>query len=138
MTHKYTELGWCLSLVSLVNHRVDMLFSTRAFIAASIVFGSSVNAVPGSGPAVLGAPVKISGSVVYNVSAEHKHLFDFQHKNLAKRSCASDYNTAALNTAAAMQSLYYNSGGWYQGGSGGGSAWTDVVRALYYDISLSC
>lgn len=79
--------------------------------------------------------MKITGSVAYNVSAEHKHLFDFQHKNITKRSCASDYNTAALNTAAAMQSLYYNSGGWYQGGSGGGSAWTDVVCAHQRDDS---
>lgn len=105
-----------------------MLSSTRTLVAAIALGCYAVNAAPGSGSAALGAPVKITGSVVYNVSAEHKHLFDFQHNNVTKRSCASDYNTAALNTAAAMQSLYYNSGGWYQGGSGGGSAWTDVVR----------
>lgn len=72
------------------------------------------------------APVEITGHVVYNVAAEHQHLFQ-SPQNTTKRSCASDYNTAALGTAAAMQSMYYNSAGYYQGGSGGGSAWTDVV-----------
>lgn len=121
--------------MSPVNRRVNMLSFTGTLVAAIALACYGVNAAPGPGSVVPGSLVKITGSVVYNVSAEHKHLFDFQHKNLTERSCAFDYNTAALNTAAAMQSLYYNSGGQYQGGI----AWTDVVRARQcFVIILIC
>ncbi|KAF8987983.1 Six-hairpin glycosidase [Hymenopellis radicata] len=42
-------------------------------------------------------------------------------RGLEKRACSS-YDTAAVGTGNALQSLYYNSGGYYNGGS----AWTDV------------
>lgn len=100
-----------------------------ALLVAFVAAGSVSAAV--TSPRGFSAPVKITGIPVYNVSDAHKHLFQpkaaSKRGDLEERGCAS-YNTAALGTAQAMQSDYYNTGGYYQGGSGGGSAWTDVVR----------
>ncbi|KAF8306707.1 glycoside hydrolase family 76 protein [Clavulina sp. PMI_390] len=108
-----------------------MVFSSGIISAVALAFSVGVNA----GPAARAiAPVKVPTSAVYNVSSEHKHLFG-AHSNFGKRSCSS-YITAAEGTATAMQSAYYNTGGYYQGGSGGGSAWTDV-NAVEDLINLS-
>ncbi|KAF8315173.1 Six-hairpin glycosidase [Clavulina sp. PMI_390] len=86
-----------------------------------LAFGSVALSAPSSAANVS----KVPTSIKYNVLSQHKHFFQPTNSTKSKRSC-SDYNTAALGTANAMQSMYYNSGGYYTGGSGGGSAWTDV------------
>lgn len=54
-----------------------------------------------------------------------RYVFDINATlpTLQKRACPTD-DVAALTTALAMQSLYYNKNGSYNGGE----AWTDVVR----------
>lgn len=99
-------------------------------LAGSLVVAVGAAALANAAPSASIKPQIIAGDVKYNVSSEHKHFFLPTKESLSRRSCASDYNTAALNTASAMQSLYYNTAGYYQGGSGGGSAWTDVVSLI--------
>ncbi|KAF8315172.1 Six-hairpin glycosidase [Clavulina sp. PMI_390] len=91
------------------------------FAVALSVFalGSAALAAPAPNATVSAIPT----NVVYNVLPKHKHFFQpTNNSTKAKRSCASDYNTAALGTANAMQSMYWESAGYYNGGS----AWTDV------------
>lgn len=103
------------------------MISSKAFSVGLLLTSLSLGAAAG-----FVSPLKVPTTAAYNVSAEHKHLFGAHSKSdLNKRTCAS-YNTAAEGTASAMQTTYYNTGGYYQGGSGGGSAWTDIVR---YSIS---
>ena len=112
-----------------------MLTVTAALLLASAALAPGASALPSA--ALLKV---IPSNTVYNLSAEHKHLFHpssppKKRSSNEERSCGS-YNTAAQGTAVAMQNLYYNTGGYYQGGSGGGSAWTDVVSPAL--ISYIC
>ncbi|KAF8306705.1 Six-hairpin glycosidase [Clavulina sp. PMI_390] len=108
-----------------------MLHLSGPLVALGLAISPLVTAAPS--PRGL-SPVKIPTSTAYNVSSEHKHLFG-PHSNVGKRSC-STWNTAAEGVAGAMQSSYYNTAGYYQGGTGGGSIWTDV-NAVEDLINLS-
>lgn len=93
----------------------------------------------------LAAPVQIDASkVTYNMDINA--TIATTRERMRKRSCG-DYNTAAIGTANALQSMYYSSGGmlwlarcascWLMHSFGhlgyynGGSAWTDVVSSLF-------
>lgn len=109
------------------------MVSSNVFSVGLLLTSLSVVAAAAS----IASPLKVPTTVAYNVSAEHKHLFGaHSQSHLNKRTCAS-YNTAAEGTASAMQSAYYNTGGYYQGGSGGGSAWTDIVSDAISDLRRS-
>ncbi|KAF8306706.1 Six-hairpin glycosidase [Clavulina sp. PMI_390] len=110
-----------------------MVFASSLIFTLAISGLSSASVTAKARPRT-DAPLKVPTYTTYNVSSEHQHLFG-AHSSHAKRSC-STWNTAAEGVASAMQSTYYNSAGYYQGGSGGGSAWTDV-NAVEDLINLS-